>query len=183
MDCKSCSEEMTAYLDGELERARFREVEGHLEGCLPCLEQLESLKQSSRLVEHHLQEVEPRPEIWNNLAARIVASQAESSSTGMLRLFIRHRWLTACAALAGAVVLAVGVWGLWNYQQSEQMLRQYMSSYVKERDLQEQAFQSAAADANPEFRTADVQHLEYTDNPFVEVSDEEFQNPFHSEAQ
>jgi uncharacterized protein HemX len=183
MDCKSCSEELTAYLDGELERARFREVEGHVEGCLPCLEQLEGLKQSGRLVERHLQELEPRPEIWNNLAVRIAASQAKSSSTGVLRLFSRRPWLAACAALAAAVVLAVGLWGLWNYQQSEQMLQQYMSSYIQERDHLEQTVHATAADANPEFRTADVQHLEYADNPFVEVSDEEFQNPFRWEAQ
>jgi hypothetical protein len=183
MDCKNCSEELTAYLDGELERARFREVEGHLEGCLPCLEELESLKQSSRLVERHLQELEPRPEMWNKLAASIAASQSGTPSKGVLYLFSGRPWLTAFAGLAAAVILGVSLWGLWNLRQSEHLLQQYMSSYVQQRDLTEQTVHAAPPHTQPEFRTADAQHLEYTDNPFVEISDEEFQNPFHSEAQ
>jgi len=183
MDCKSCSEELTAYLDGELERTRFREVEGHLEGCLPCLEQLESLRQSGRLVEGNLSELEPRPEMWNKLVSRISASQAGTTRAGLLRLFAVRPWLTAFVGVAAAFVLGVGLWGLWNYRQSEQLLQQYMSSYIQERDLVEQTAHAVAPNTSPDFRTADAQHLEYLDNPFVEVSEEEFQNPFHSEGQ
>jgi hypothetical protein len=182
MDCRSCSEELTAYLDGELERARFREVEGHLEGCLPCLEQLESLKQSGKLVVGNLPELEPRPELWRNLAERIGASRAESPA-GLLRVFSGRPWFTAFAGIAAAVVLGIGLWGLWNYRQSEQLLQQYMSSYIQERDLLESTVHAVAPTVSPEFRTADAQHLEYTDNPFVEISDEQFENPFHPEAQ
>ena len=181
MDCKSCYEELTAYLDGELERPKFREVEGHLEGCLPCLEQLESLRQSGRLVEGNLPELELKPEMWNNLAKRIAASPTERPA-GVLRLLFGRPWVTAFAGIAAAVVLGAGMWGLWNHRLSEQMLQQYMSSYIQERDLLERTVLALAPDVSPDFRTVDAQHMEYLDNPFVEVSDEEFQNPFHSEA-
>jgi anti-sigma factor RsiW len=183
MNCKSCSEELTAYLDGELQQTRFREVEGHIERCQHCLEQLESLRRSSRFVERHLQELEPGPEIWNDLVARIAASRAVTHSPGLLGLISGRPWLTACLALAASIVLGVALLGLWNYRQSEQVLQQYMSSYIQERDLAEQTVHAIAPETNPEFRTVDAQHLEYRDNPFVEVSDEEFQNPFRSEAQ
>jgi len=183
MDCKSCTEDMTAYLDGELNRARFREIEGHLEGCLPCLEELESLKRSGRLVESHLPELEPKPEIWNNLTAKIAAAQETKRRGGLLSFCAAHRWKAAAAAIAASVVLATGLWGFWNHQQSEKALRQYMSEYIQKRDSHIHATRARASDARGETRTADSDHAEYSDNPFVEVRAEPFDNPFRSEAQ
>jgi anti-sigma factor RsiW len=183
MECKNCTEELTAYLDGELNRARFREVEGHLEGCLPCLEELESLKRSARLVELHLPELEPKPELWNHLTARIAGARRNDSHGGRISLLSQHRWLTPVAALAAPIVLAAGLWGLWNHQQSEKALRQYMSEYIQKRDTQIRAMRLRAADSGMRTRTANADHPEDSDNPFVEANTEPLDNPFRSEAQ
>jgi hypothetical protein len=183
MDCKSCSEDLTAYLDGELVRSRFREVEGHLEGCLPCLEELESLKRSVRLVESNLPEFDPAPEIWNRLTDEISAGRDARISTGLLHRLRVHRWTAATVALAASILLAVGVWGIWNRMRSEDALRRYMIEYVQKRESQERAERARMTDIADEIRTADAVHLEYLDNPFVEISEEQIENPFRSEAQ
>ncbi len=183
MDCKSCSEDLTAYLDGELDRSRFREVEGHLEGCLPCLEEFESLKRSVRLVESHLPELDPKPEIWNRLTAEISAVGNRHPSTGVLRWFITHRGTAATFALAASILLATGLWSFWSHLQSERVLQQYMIEYVQKRESQEQAARDRLTGITGEARTADSEHSEYLENPFVEVSAEPIDNPFRSEAQ
>ncbi len=183
MDCQSCIEDLSAYLDGELDKTRFREIANHLGGCLPCREELESLKRSLCLVESHLKELEPRPEIWNNLTAKIAVSQTVSRSAAMLRFFVPYRWTYAVAALAASVIMAVGVWGIWSHQQSERIVQQYMREYVQRRDVEEQAKRDKSTDTQAGTRTADAVHSEYSGNPFVEVSAEEFDNPFRSEAQ
>lgn len=183
MDCKSCTEDLTAYLDGELNRTRFQEVEGHLEGCLPCLEELESLKRSVRLVESNLPELDPKPELWNHLTARIAAARKAEGRSGWLSFFQAHQGLTAAWAVAASIVLAMGIWGFWNHQQSERALRQYMSQYIQQRDSHVHSTRARASKPVSETQTADADHVESADNPFVEVNAEPFDNPFRSEAQ
>ncbi len=46
MDCKALNERMLDYFDGALDERTRREVEAHLESCLACREEVESLRET-----------------------------------------------------------------------------------------------------------------------------------------
>ncbi len=183
MNCEICAEELTAFLDGELEESRRREMEGHLKGCPACHGELESLRKAALLVESNLEEIEPRPEIWDKVQAGIIAAQDRPRRAGLLQLLVAHRWKVATASLAVCLAMTAGVWGIRSHQQSERMLHQYMSEYVQMRDRQEIAARAANLH-RVKFTAGDSieVHSEYDENPFVDVKFEEIDNPFRSEA-
>ncbi len=183
MDCKHCVDNLTAYLDGELNPADFRIMEDHVGGCPACRGELESLRKASQLVESHIEEIEPRPEIWNGLLTRISDTPTPDRSLGFFRFFLTHRWSAATAALAACVVMAGGAWGIWNYRQSERTLRQYMENYVQIRTQQEEDRRASPDTYSGEAAISVEVHSEYTDNPFVDFDPQEVDNPFRSEEQ
>jgi len=50
MQCSEIQENLSAYLDGELDPAGAAELESHLEGCESCRSELESLRSTVELV-------------------------------------------------------------------------------------------------------------------------------------
>ncbi len=182
MKCKQCTEDLTAYLDGELDGNAFVEVESHLRNCPPCLGELESLRRSSALVESHLEEIELRPQTWDRLQATIAAGPALSRRSGLWAFLHSHRWVAAGAALAASVVMGAGTWGIWSYRHSERMLRHYMDEYVQRRDYQEHHLNASLTSVSADAGGTVHRHSEYADNPFVDSEDEETDNPFRSEA-
>jgi len=182
MNCNHCVEDLTAYMDRELDPVRLREMEAHLAGCPACRTELESLERAIRLVESHVDEIEPDPEIWNGLMTRISAEPPGHRAGGLLQLFVGRRWTAATATLAVSLVIAAGGWGIWSHRQSEKAFQQYMDSYVQLRAHQEQDRSAALKSARTDAGTA-VDHSEYSDNPFVEFDSQETDNPFRSEEQ
>lgn len=58
--CKEVFARLSEYMDGELPEELCAEFDGHMEGCPPCQECLESLRKTVRLVEE--QEAPAMPE-------------------------------------------------------------------------------------------------------------------------
>ncbi len=183
MDCESCGDDLTAYLDGELDGSRVHELEEHLKKCPPCLEELQSLKLASRMIDSHLDELEPRPEIWNNLVKRIDGNAVSAGPAGLFQFFVSHRWKTAAAALATSIVLFGGVVGVRTHQQSEKTFRQYMNDYVQRRDDQEHTYRVNLGVARSSSTDDTLAHSEFAENPFAEINPQEPDNPFRSEEQ
>lgn len=182
MDCRSCRDDLTAYLDGELEPARVHQVEAHMQGCSSCRAELESLEKASRLVAAHLPEIEPGPDAWDRVAARIAADGAGRRQARILPFPKLRPWITAAAALAASLILGVGLWGIWQHRRSEDALHQYMNEYVQKRNTQEEVDHRPVAVVKSEPWTADASSSDVSDNPFVEVNAGETDNPFRSEA-
>jgi anti-sigma factor RsiW len=170
MDCIQCAEDLTAYLDGELDSAASEQVQAHVAVCASCTEELRTLRQTVEFVESHNRELEPRNGSWNLVRARITADAAVRPS-GFWDL--NRRW----AAVAAVVLLTAMALGYMQYQQMQRRnLDRYMTEYMHQREVQIKAQPVLAGtgilaqDENP-----------YADNPFVEIKASVANNPFRSE--
>ena len=172
MDCKQCAEELTAFLDGELDAADSEQVRSHLDACASCSDELQSLQETSDFVTSHGRELEPRDGSWNLVRARIMSENMLVPS----RSWFTGRWRVALATLA---VCAALVFGYMQYQQIQKKnLDGYISQYMKERESRIRADTVLTG-------TEMNQQVEnpYANNPFIEVKASVTDNPFRSEAQ
>jgi anti-sigma factor RsiW len=161
MDCKQCAEDLTAFLDGELSRTDSEQVQSHLRTCESCSEESESLRESAAFIELYSRNLDPRPESWNLVRARI--HERAVVPAHRFPTFNRFRW--ALAAMAFIAVLALGYTQYQLIQRKN--LDRYISQYVRERPSL--LIQSLASE-NP-----------YQGNPFMEIQSTITENPFRSE--
>jgi anti-sigma factor (TIGR02949 family) len=181
MDCRQCNDEVTAYIDGELSTSDVEQMNRHLEKCPPCLAEYRDLKSSTTLVVSHAWELEPSPEIWNNLRSRIAEMPAPASPFGFFQFLVINRWAAALSTMAAIAVLFVGTWGYMQYQQSKSDLEASMQEYIQTRSVAERIHGQLlqAAESAPV-------SLEYVgptnmENPFAEIRPVSFTNPFKAE--
>jgi anti-sigma factor RsiW len=160
MNCERIAEELSAYLDGELQQDLAFQVETHLNRCPSCTAELHSLRDAATVIAANVPEIELRPEIWHNVRARVANRPASVQGKGWLEVIIGRRSLAAAAA--AAIALTIGIWGYSRYQSAQQELSQYMNQYIRARDLNEDRIQSAR-------------------NPFSVVNFSPEENPFRSE--
>jgi anti-sigma factor RsiW len=108
--CGSCAEDLSAYLDDELDAPRFAEVHAHLASCADCRARLDAL----RRVDAELAAL-PAPtasaDLRHRLAVRLDAEAAPPRRVRPPRR--RHRWtigagIASAAAAALVLYLAVG---------------------------------------------------------------------------
>lgn len=178
MECLECSDNLTAYLDGELTQRHRGELESHLKACTVCAQEFHSLEETTRFVQTHTAELDPRPILWQKVHTRISAEPSPSRHTSIFQLHVPIRARFAAAALAAAVVLSLGVWRYVQYYESEQALQQYMSQYIETREFVEQKHRVAPAQTH----TIHPKHQEFSDNPFVVASDDDaYSNPFRAD--
>jgi hypothetical protein len=172
MDCKQCTENLTAFLDGELQASNSSEMRLHLDICPSCADELRSLKEAADYIKSHYRDLKPRLESWNMIRARL--SSTDSSS--WFHFFAPNRWRIAMASLA--IVAALGI-GYLQYQQFQtRNLENYIAQYIHDReaDSQSQSIQ-LNAEANSQIE------IPYADNPFIEISAASAENPFSSEEE
>lgn len=181
MDCRQCNDDMTAYMDGELEGTVAEDMRIHLAKCPPCHEEYRDLRDSTALVVAHVGELEPVPEIWNNLRNRIAQMPPPSSSFGLFRFLVVNRWAAAVTLMAATVVLAVGMWGYLQNQQSRSELEASLNEYVQTRAAAERLHSRQLAEAEKAPLKMDYFGPEDMKNPFAEMRTVSFTNPFRSE--
>jgi hypothetical protein len=170
MDCKQCGENLTAFLDGELRSSDSTQLCLHLNLCPSCADELRTLKESADFITSHCRHLDPHPESWNMVRARLSAVD----STDRFRFFAPNRWRIAVVWMA--IVAAMGI-GYGQYRQYQsQNLKDYMTQYIQDREARS-PFQSVKWNANADFRT----EAPYADNPFVEIISAATENPFSSE--
>jgi hypothetical protein len=170
MDCRRITEDLTAYLDGELSAADSSQVKDHLASCVSCANDLRSLQEAADFVESHAQELNLRPGSWNEVRARIAVEKSPPLS-GFPFL---TRWRAAFAAAACIVVFALGY--LWYQQVEERNLNAYISRYIKAREAS-RSFYRAGTGADTRFESGNFA----VDNPFIEAKVGLDFNPFRSE--
>lgn len=100
------SEEIVAYLDGELDASSLVQLERHFENCSPCAAELRAQK----LLLHELNFAltdEPAIEMPKNFA-QVVAARAQSDMSGMRDRQERRRALRLCALLTVVSFVLLG---------------------------------------------------------------------------
>lgn len=181
MDCRQCNEDMTAYMDGELQGAAAEEMRGHLAKCPPCHEEYRDLRDSTALVVAHAGELEPAPEMWNNLRARIAEMPPPSGSFGLFRFLVVNRWAAAVTMIAATVVLAIGMWTYTQHVQSRGELEASLNRYVHTRAAEERIHSRWLAEAEKAPTKVDYFGPGDMGNPFAEMRRVSFTNPFVAE--
>ena len=170
MDCKRCTEDLTAYLDGELSPADSEQMHSHLATCATCADELRSFQEAAGFLDAHKRELGLRLGSWSAIRARISAEKSPS----WFGFPIPTRWRTAFATLAFVAILAFGY--AWYQQVQERSLDAYISQYIKAREAS-RSFHRAVAGANAGFRSQNLA----LDNPFMEAKVGLDLNPFQSE--
>jgi anti-sigma factor RsiW len=176
MDCRECSDQLTAFLDAELSARDAEQIRSHLSACKSCADEWVSLRDSKEFIESHIHELAPRPEAWNLVRARISANPPTPFA---FHFFSLNRWHVAMATLA--LIAATGL-GYLQYQQFQKKaaLDKYVSQYIQEREARWQA-KPVLADTqlDADFDEANP----FADNPFLEIKATVSDNPFRSEDQ
>lgn len=106
MECRSCTDTLTAYIDKELAEHDSRAVETHLETCEECRKELRSLKIACEIT-NALPHLAVAPHLWDRIAEQVApaADPAETWLNRLLRPFNRP-WIPLTAAAAAVVVIA-----------------------------------------------------------------------------
>jgi anti-sigma factor RsiW len=166
---------MTAYLDGELPPSKAAHIRAHVEGCLPCAEEIYLLSETDALVREHHRKLEPNPGGWGRVHARIARFD-----TGLrIRIWeaiLRRGWLPVATAAGLALGLALGALGYYRHVAAEESLRSYMADYVRTREAQEWRDRTAV-ERPPAGRVRSLDE-ERSDNPFLLVRETTDDNPF-----
>lgn len=100
------SEEIVAYLDGELDAHALARFERHLGDCADCAAALAAERQLFRELDSALS-IEPRLEMPKNFA-QVVAARAQADLSGVRHATERRRALRLCAVLAFAAFALTG---------------------------------------------------------------------------
>jgi anti-sigma factor RsiW len=110
MDCKRDGEEISAYLDGELDAAARTELESHLDSCAACRAQLAAQKKLGDMFAA-LPEVTPSGDFEARFWARVAReADGEPSLAERVRAYFSPpRMLALAGALAAALVFALAL--------------------------------------------------------------------------
>ena len=179
MSCTNYLNDLTAYLDGELDARRARKMESHLAECAGCAAEYRQSRAGDEFVIAHAATLESGPELWNNLRARIAALPEPLGSRGLFDLWFGRRWLAAAAGVAAAAVMTAGLWGYLSYRESQRALERYMWQYVQERES-ELALTSFNAAMRRSPGSRDMDGITLMENPFSITQPVAFDNPFRS---
>lgn len=166
MECRACSELMTALLDGELSASEAEALRSHIASCEECGAEFESLSYSWRMVESQASADWPAPPAWALIESRI---------SGTSKGFFDWRWLTVprwATAVAALLLLAVSLPFFYSSTGDNASIRRMLASYVAERDQQE-SLHEAIIETEP--------HGWVSYNPFADRDRLERGNPFSSE--
>jgi anti-sigma factor RsiW len=180
MNCEQYSENMSAYLDGELDPRAQARLRDHFAACASCAADLDGLRNAARFVESNAPDLELPPGLWNRVQERI-AVPAESTAGPWWRALVSgRRWVVAGAA-AALMIAAAGGGLLFQKQKLESEASALMKSYTRMRVVEEQWHFAQEEDPTilpPESPAASAIPA---GNPFAVVKYDPEENPFRSE--
>jgi hypothetical protein len=173
MDCRECSSEMTALLDGELSLSRAGQVRSHVDECPDCAAELTYLQRAADLVRAHHRELQPHPAAWNAVRLRL-DSRSGPLRRGWLAPFIA-RWQPVTAIVLAGLGLSIGLWSYQRHIESRRELEHYMTQYIQVRAAQERSLHEQTGLHDGNFIDTGMPRSE---NPFVLVREPIQDNPF-----
>jgi hypothetical protein len=137
MECRSCFDALTAFIDQELSPHDRQTVEDHLDRCLSCREEYDSLLQSYEFTEK-LPWIEPDSRVWAGIRSQVAVSPAygpiERPVTYRRLIEVLVNWLmrpwlpiSTLAGLLGLVLLV-------NYLEPPNPVESEFSHFIQERE-------------------------------------------------
>ena len=170
MECLTCTESLTAFMDGELSPAQAKKVESHFTQCTPCHDDYQSLLHTYQLVEQ-VGLLELDPNLWTRIHSEITdLSPSESTWLASLRSLFGIRWVPIAAGTLGVVFLS-----LFFVNQPNPKIQDAFDEYVREREQLELPRVRVSQNASSlELRIA-------YPNPFIVHNPRPQENPFKLE--
>jgi hypothetical protein len=174
MECLTCRDNLTAYLDEELTPQEQNLVDQHLRQCAICSAEFSSLSRSYRLVNQTLRDIEVRPEMWTAVEAAI---RPRAALTGSWRDSFVSLFQAPSRALAGAsvvLILAAGFAVLFQFYQRYsnpglETYRPQLRTMIEKMDIEERQPHNYLV-LPPEDESLSnpfaVQHVSFGRNPF-----------------
>lgn len=107
MDHSEVRQQLSAYLDGEVDPVRKGEIEDHLSSCEGCRQALKEIRQTVEAV-RGMGPAEPPPWLTGWIMARVREEQA--SRRGWLAWFVSPSFLRPAMSMAVVVLIAGIVW-------------------------------------------------------------------------
>ncbi|MBM7582585.1 hypothetical protein JOD02_001442 [Caldicoprobacter guelmensis] len=108
MDCGVVQELISLYIDGELDKERAQQLEGHIEDCIDCRRKFERMKAAVQMV-RRLEEEELPVGFVDRLCARLENGQVTGVTYKNYGKFSRWIKWVGIAAAAIVIVLAIKV--------------------------------------------------------------------------
>ena len=172
MDCPTCSEGLTAYLDGELGFAERESIRKHLDACPRCREEHRSSLYASRLVDR-LPQIHPDPDLWRGISDQIGRNDW---SLNHLQSLLFGRWSPAMAAAGlGALLLGLSFF-LPADERPHPEAEHLLNSFLQERQQLDRV-RTVSFEEEPE----GIVDPPLYPNPFAEPQLDRTRNPFASE--
>ena len=170
MECLTCTESLTAFMDGELSPDQTKKVEIHFTQCTPCHDDYQSLLHTFQLVEQ-VGLLELDPDLWTRIHSEITdVSPSESTWLASLRSLFGIRWVPIATGTLGVAFLS-----LFFVNQPDPEVQQAFVEYVTEREQLEVPRVRVSQNASSlELRTA-------YPNPFIVQVRRSQENPFKLE--
>ncbi|MCH7802526.1 MAG: zf-HC2 domain-containing protein [Acidobacteria bacterium] len=170
MECLTCTESLTAFMDGELSPAQAKKVESHFTQCTLCHDDYQSLLHTYQLVEQ-VGLLELDPNLWTRIHSEITdLSPSESTWLASLRSLFGIRWVPIAAGTLGVVFLS-----LFFVNQPNPEIQDAFDEYVREREQLELPRVRVSQNASSlELRIA-------YPNPFIVSDNRPQENPFKLE--
>jgi len=170
MECLTCTESLTAFMDGELSPDQAKNVEIHVTQCTPCHDDYQSFLHTYQLVEQ-VGLLDLDPDLWTRIHSEITdVSPSESTWLASLRSLFGIRWVPIAAGTLGVAFLS-----LFLINQPDPEVQQAFREYVREREQLEVPRVRVSQNASSlELRTA-------YPNPFIVQDRRPQDNPFKLE--
>ena len=170
MECLTCTESLTAFMDGELSPDQAKNVEIHVTQCTPCHDDYQSLLHTYQLVEQ-VGLLDLDPDLWTRIHSEITdVSPSEFTWLASLRSLFGIRWVPIAAGSLGVAFLS-----LFLINQPDPEVQQAFREYVREREQLEDPRVRVSQNASSlELRTA-------YPNPFIVDDRRPQDNPFKLE--
>ncbi len=122
MNCKEIQNELSAYLDGELDPAMEEGIESHLAACIVCHREADNYKQMDDDFRRNLPPVDPSPAVLVRSLERISHRAAPG---------VRNLWRAGWAVIGAAAITILLMFGAhqWREYHEEQAILQRIDSY------------------------------------------------------
>ena len=167
MECLTCTESLTAFMDGELSPDQAKKVESHFTQCTPCHDDYRSLLHTYQLVEQ-VDLLELNPDLWTRIHSEITdLSPSESTWLASLRSLFGIRWVPIAAGTLGVVFLS-----LFFVNQPNPEVQQAFLEYVRERE------QLAVPQVRVSQNASSMELSTAYPNPFIVHNPRPQENPF-----
>lgn len=155
------------YLDGVLEESQRKKIEGHLEGCPSCTEELEALKTLFVAIQNEKIPV-PSERLRTNFLEQLELEKKSVSKAIPIKpkkQKTKNTWATTFLKIAASILLVVGSFLLGRYQQKEKSNLEIAALEDQTLQMKQTAMLSLMENKSASRRIQGVSYIDKFENP------------------